>query len=63
MMCGSSDIDAIKVGKVDVTKCNACEFQYIINSKKYLESDWFSEYYVRREKNKYDDLNYLRRKQ
>ncbi len=62
-LCFSSDTIILPKGKINVTACNDCEFQFIDNYESYLDNDYFDNYFGRRKENNTDNKNELREKQ
>jgi len=63
ILCTSRDTQKIIIGVVDVTLCKKCDFQFIENSKKYLEEGHFDNYYAKRKANNIENKNTLRKEQ
>lgn len=59
----SGDVELLTYADIAIDKCIKCEFQYIPEKFKYINSDHFSDYFDKRQENKHLVKNELRRKQ
>lgn len=63
ILCNSIETEIKLLGNIKVTVCMQCEFQYIENSKNYLEDGHFDNYFDKRKNDNAENKNFLRKKQ
>ena len=63
IICQSNELKKLNFNNVIIDKCNICDFQYIPNNNKYIGSDYFSNYFTKRNSTKNTKLSKLRKEQ